>query len=70
MATVSGTLRAAIKASGESGYALSKRTGVSTATLSRFLRGSVIDATTLDTLAGAVGLVLVAKKAGKARKGR
>ena len=69
MATVSATLRAAIKASGESGYALAKRTGVSTATLSRFLRGSVIDATTLDTLAGAVGLVLT-KKAGKARKGR
>lgn len=69
MATVSETLRAAIKASGESGYSLAKRTGISTATLSRFDRGSVIDATTLDTLAEAVGMVLVAKS-GKARKGR
>jgi transcriptional regulator with XRE-family HTH domain len=72
MATVTGQLRAKIKASGETGYALAKRSGVSQATLSRFLRGAAIDGPTLDTLAALLGMELTVKaaKTGKTRKGR
>jgi transcriptional regulator with XRE-family HTH domain len=59
--TVQDTIRAAIRVSGASGYALAKASGVSQATISRFLRGGTMDGDSIDVLAAHLGLTLVAK---------
>lgn len=68
--SVTGRLRAAVNASGHTRYALSKATGISQSTLSRFVRGiGVLNAEAIDTLADYLGLTLKAKVV-KPTKGR
>jgi hypothetical protein len=63
MATVTDTLRRAVERSGETRYAISKATGISEATLSRFVvRGTPLRSETIDTLAAYLGLELVRKR--------
>ena len=69
MATVSDTLRKALKRSGQTRYAVSKATGIPESVLSRFAHGQPLRGATIDKLADYLGLALMVK-AGKARKGR
>lgn len=71
MASVTATLRAALDGCGQSRYAVSKATGIPESTLSRFAAsGKPLRGENIDKLSAYLGLVLVAKSAGKARKGR
>ncbi len=68
--TLSDSIRKAIESSGMSRYELAKRSGVSEAALSRFVRGIMeLKTDSLDKLAGPLGLRLVVKRPSK-RKGR
>lgn len=70
MATVTDTLRKAVKTCGETRYVIGKATGVPASVLSRFVAsGRGLRSENLDKLCTYLGLVLTAKT-GKARKGR
>lgn len=61
---ITNALRKAIEASGLSRYAISKRSGVDQAALSRFMAGKMALTTdTLDRLAGVLGVELRRRKA-------
>jgi plasmid maintenance system antidote protein VapI len=61
--SVSDALRRALKTSESSRYAISKETGITESTLSRFLHGqATITLETADRLAHILGLQLVPKK--------
>jgi hypothetical protein len=68
MPTVSEQLRKALKASGESMYAVSKATGINTSVLSRFvMNGAGLRSENLDILAAYLGLALRPVKGGGKR---
>lgn len=61
--TVSGQLRAAMKAAAVSRYRIAKETGLEQSALSRFVRGKAgLDLSSVDKLAEYLGLELVAKR--------
>lgn len=69
MKTISSQLRKAIETSGESRYSISQATGVSQATLSRFVTGKAeLRSSTIDTLGSYLRLELRPKSRGQ-RKG-
>ncbi len=70
MATVSEQLRNAVKASGQTRYAIAKATGIPASVLSRFVAsGAGLRSHNLDRLCAHLGLVLVPKTTTN-RKGR
>jgi predicted transcriptional regulator len=70
MASVTETLRAALKGCGQTRYAVSKATGIPESTLSRFVAGGKpLRGENIDVLANYLGLVLTAK-ATKTRKAK
>ena len=70
MATMSDAIREAIRTCGHSRYTISKATGISQATLSRFIHGMPMRSDNLDTLAEHLGLELRAKAKNRKQKGR
>lgn len=59
---VSEQLRRAVKASGETRYAIAQATGVNQSTLSRFMQGGGLSSENLDLIAEHLGLELRQKR--------
>lgn len=71
MATVTVTIRTALRRCGQTRYAVSKATGIPESTLSRFAAGKPLRGENIDKLCRYLGLKLVADKSGaKPAKGR
>ncbi|MFH1731223.1 MAG: helix-turn-helix transcriptional regulator [Planctomycetota bacterium] len=67
--TITEGIRRAIRASGQSRYAIAKASGVSEAALSRFMSGKRgLTTATLDRLADVLGLAVVAQRGRSRRK--
>ncbi|MCA9289392.1 MAG: helix-turn-helix transcriptional regulator [Phycisphaerales bacterium] len=71
MPTVTEQLRRAVETCGQSQYAISKETGVSTSVLSRFVAsGHGLRSDNIDRLCAHLGLTLVKRSGHRASKGR